>query len=296
MPPAVDQRLEGQTRAAAPDVQRADALRAAHLVRRERQQVDAQRVHVDRRASRRLRGVGVQQDAARPRQLRDARQRLQDADLVVGGHDRHQPGVGPQRALDVGRVAQAVRPRRHARHLDALAFEAAARIEHRVVLGGHRHDVQRPARVRRRHAPQREVVGFGGAAREADLPRVGADQAGHLPARGGHRVAGGPAERVVAARGVAEAFTEERQHRLDHPGVDGRRRVVIQVDGRLAHGVADSGSGGSGRRRAAPGEARTRRRAAPERRSGIIDRPRPARSTPTRRAGEPGAAARARRR
>ena len=58
---------------AALDPQRAGALRAVELVRRERQQVDAERAHVHRNLADRLHGVGVKQRAARVRDAAPAR-------------------------------------------------------------------------------------------------------------------------------------------------------------------------------------------------------------------------------
>ena len=58
---------------AALDPQRAGALRAVELVRRQRQQVDAERPHVDRNLAGRLHGVGVQQRAVLVRDRARAR-------------------------------------------------------------------------------------------------------------------------------------------------------------------------------------------------------------------------------
>ena len=54
---------------AAPDPQRADALRSVELVRRDRQQVHAERLDVDRDLAGGLHGVGVKQRAARSRAI-----------------------------------------------------------------------------------------------------------------------------------------------------------------------------------------------------------------------------------
>src|SRR2546429_154672 len=56
---AVDERGELDGRVFAADVQRAYALRAVNLVRRNRQQIDAHSLDVDRRLARRLRRVRV---------------------------------------------------------------------------------------------------------------------------------------------------------------------------------------------------------------------------------------------
>ena len=76
-----------------------------------------------------------------------------------------------------------------------------------------------------------QVVRLRGARREDDFLRAGVDQVGHLPARRLYCRLGLPAEFVIAAGGVAAGFAEIRKHCLKHPGVHGRRGVVIHVDG-----------------------------------------------------------------
>src|SRR5438874_9188663 len=49
---AVDDRRQEDARVPAPHVERADALRAVHLVRADRHHVDLQIVHVDRKSTR----------------------------------------------------------------------------------------------------------------------------------------------------------------------------------------------------------------------------------------------------
>ena len=85
---AVDDRRQQHARIPAPHVERADALRPVHLVRAERRQVDLQLVDVERNLADRLHRVGVEQDALLLRDRADLGDRLDDADLVVGGHDR----------------------------------------------------------------------------------------------------------------------------------------------------------------------------------------------------------------
>src|SRR6185436_4156027 len=79
-------------------------------------------------------------------------------------------------------------------------------------------------------ALDRQVVRFGRAAREDDLLRVRADEIRNLLARLLDRLFRFPAERMVAAGGVAEVLREVRQHRLDDARVHRRRRVIVHVD------------------------------------------------------------------
>ena len=87
-PPPSIMRREQHARVAPPDVERADALRPAHLVRADGRHVHLQIVDVERNLADRLHGVGVEQDALLLRDRADLGDRLNHADLVVGGHDR----------------------------------------------------------------------------------------------------------------------------------------------------------------------------------------------------------------
>jgi len=70
----------------------------------------------------------------------------------------------------------------------------------------------------------------GRAAREDDFLRVGTDEIGHLLARLLDRFFRLPAERMVAAGGVAEVLREVRHHRFEHARIDRRRSVIVHVD------------------------------------------------------------------
>ena len=47
------------------------------------------------------------------------------------------------------------------------------------------------------------------------------------------RLFGFPAERVIAARGIAELGREKRHHRIDHPRIAGSRRVIVHINRQL---------------------------------------------------------------
>jgi hypothetical protein len=49
-----------------------------------------------------------------------------------------------------------------------------------------------------------------------------------------------PAERVAAARGVAEVLGEVGQHRVEHARIERRRRLVVEVDGSFMIGAGAS--------------------------------------------------------
>jgi len=77
------------------------------------------------------------------------------------------------------------------------------------------------------------VDGLGAAAGEEDLGLGAADELRDLAARVLEELAGALA-RAVDAGGVAVAFTQAGDHRLDHFGRGPCRRVVVQVS--LVHG------------------------------------------------------------
>ena len=89
LPTAADQRI-GKMNIVACAHQRADALRAADLVGRERQQIGAQHGDIAIDAARRLHGIDMEQTARRMHDRRGLRDRLNDAGFVIGEHQRNQ--------------------------------------------------------------------------------------------------------------------------------------------------------------------------------------------------------------
>jgi hypothetical protein len=202
--PAVDDRFEADPGIAATYVERADALRPVHLVRGDREQIDAEALHVAFEIRQRLHGIAMEDDAALLAERADFRHGLNRADFVVGHHDGDEDGIGTHRRGDATDLNQPVGVHRNIRDLEAFAFEPGRRIEHRLVLDRGGDDVAAAGSVGACHAFQRQVVRFGRAGGEDDLRRIGADQCGHLPARLLHACFGVPAEGVLAAGGVAE--------------------------------------------------------------------------------------------
>ena len=117
------------------------------------------------------------------------------------------------------------------RDLPAFARQAFHRIEDGLVLGGGRDEVLAPALRGVGEALDGEVVRFGRAGGEHDLPALGADRPRHLLAGVLNGLIGVPAEAVRDARGVAVVLREVRQHRLDDPRVGPGRGVVVEIHG-----------------------------------------------------------------
>ena len=221
VPATVDERRDPHAGLPA-HVERAHALGAVDLVRRERHQVGLARVDAEGNLAGALHRVDVEEGAARLHHLADLVHRLHHADLVVGEHHRHQDGVRLHRRLDHLGGDQPVGERLQVGHLAALLLEALAGVEHALVLGLHGDDVVALVLVEVGDALDGEVVGLGGARGPDDLLAGGADEATHLLARLLDGLLGHPAEVVVAAGGVAELAGEVREHLLeDAPGRPG---------------------------------------------------------------------------
>src|SRR5262245_16224220 len=75
------------------------------------------------------------------------------------------------------------------------------------------------------------VVGFTSSAREYNLLRHASQQRGDLTSGTVESRLGG-ARRPVVAGWVSEGFLQQRQHGGDHPRIDGRAGVVVEVDRR----------------------------------------------------------------
>ena len=222
--------LLGEDVGAAPDPQRPGALRALGLVRRQRDEVRAEGVDVEVEPRRRLDGIDVEQEPApRPDDLRDLGDRLDRADLVVREHHRDEDRAVGDRPLDVLGVDAAVAVDRDLHDLEAELLEVLERVADRVVLDGRRHDAVSARPAGPGGALEREVVGLGPAAREHDLAGVRADRPREPLVGVVERLAGDAAERVRGRR-VAERAAEERQHRLERLGAQGRGRGMIEID------------------------------------------------------------------
>ena len=124
--------------------------------------------------------------------------------------------------------------------LEAVALEPLARVDDRLVLGRRvmmwlpflRYIAATPlmARLLLSVAPQVKMISLAFSSPPLD---AGADQAGDLVAGLFDRLLRLPAERVIAAGGVAVILGEVRQHRLHHPRIAARRGVVVHVDRQL---------------------------------------------------------------
>ena len=176
MTAAVDDRRQQNARIPAPDVERADALRAVHLVRGKGSEVHVHVVHVERNLSGSLNRIRVEEHAALARDLPDFLDVLNHADFVVRGHDRNQDRLVGDRVAQIVEIDEALVVDRQERDAEAFLLEMLAGIENRLVFGDARDDVIALFAIHPGHTLDGQVVGFGRAAREDDFAMIGADQ------------------------------------------------------------------------------------------------------------------------
>ena len=223
--------LLGQDVRAVPDVQRADALRSLELVRRDRQQVDAERLDVEVDPRRGLHRVDVEQDTAPCANPGDELgDRLDRPDLVVGEHERDEDRpIGDARASSWSGIDPAIAVDRQLDDLEAELLEVAQGVTDGVMLdrGGDDPVAARLARPGR--ALEGKVVGLGAARCEHDLAGLGVEARRDTVVGVIERGASRPTERVRRTR-VAEGLGQEREHGIEDLAADRRGRRVIEVD------------------------------------------------------------------
>ena len=82
----------------------------------------------------RLHRVGVKQNAVLMADRADLRNRLNGADLVVGGHDRNKAGVLADRGFQLIQADDAVFVNRQKRDFKAVLFQLVQRVQDGVVF------------------------------------------------------------------------------------------------------------------------------------------------------------------
>ena len=168
----------------APD-QRAGALGTADLVRAERHQVGAECIDVERHATRRLHGIDMQHAAVAMDDLGCFANRLNDAGLVVRGHQRDEDALSAKafqtliKRREIDRAASVDR-----NFLDIGRIEPPAG-EHRGMLDRRNQKPFEPSLVARclDGGRQRQRVRLGSTRREDHVARIGAGQRRDVLAR-----------------------------------------------------------------------------------------------------------------
>ena len=158
--------MSGSTRTPPAQVQRANALGRVKLVSGDRQQVDAEPVHVGGNLAGRLRRVGVEEHAVLAGDARALFDRLDRANLVVGVHDADEDRARRDGLSEVVGIDAAAAVHGQIRCAGAQACEKPARCDDGRVLDLRGDDVVPLVAPREVHAFEREVVGLASAARE----------------------------------------------------------------------------------------------------------------------------------
>ena len=114
-------------------------LGAVELVAAEPQQVDAQLLHGQGDVAHGLGAIAVEQGAPLAAEGTDGGQGLEHADLVVGGHHRHQQGVWPHDVGQLIKIHQAIAPHRQHGDGESVPRQPGQGIEHGSVFGGEGH-------------------------------------------------------------------------------------------------------------------------------------------------------------
>src|SRR6185503_13260314 len=179
-----------------------------------RQEIDLERIDVDKDLSNRLCRIGVNDctDCVCP--LRDLTDRLNRADLVVGVDQRDERHVGAERWLDIVRVHESAATRRDTRDSPPRALERIARLARRRVLDGGG-DYPSSLRPGCRYPSNGKVAALRRTRREDDLRRRRSNQARDLGPRGLNSVARASPLRVVT-RWVSKIVAKVREHDLEH--------------------------------------------------------------------------------
>ncbi len=172
----------------------------------------------------------MEDDPLLPAQRADGRNVLDDANLVVHEHHRNEDGVGPHGRAQRIQVQQTVLPDIEIGGLETLALELTDRIQNGLVLGLDRDDVLALGPVELGSPLDGQVVAFGRAAGPDDLPRVGADEGGHMEPRLLNRLFGFPTPRVGTGGRVAEMLGQPWNHGLGDARVHRIGGPVVHVD------------------------------------------------------------------
>ena len=215
---------------AAPHVERADALGRVELVAGDREQIDAERRHVDRHladaTARRRCGRGRRRRAPARRPRRPAA-----ACRSRSGRGSRSPGRSWRRSRSA-RSTGSTTPSAPARTRRTVRPCALSRRAQQASVAGCSIAVVTIAAVRARSgdAADREVARLGAAAGEDDLVRARAPISAATSARAASTAARAARPRRLSEEGLPNAAPQEGQHRVAHLGRDRCRRVEVEID------------------------------------------------------------------
>ena len=207
-----------------------------HLVTADHQIVDSELLDVDRDLPQRLNGVTQHRHSPAPTKRCHLPHRLDRTQLVVGGHQGNEPGLGTQGSLDGSRVDAAVGSGGDLRHRDRAVPPASGfgRFPNRRVLEGVGHQVG--TRLGSRGHDHRVRLTARGD--EDHLARIGSGLADRSADRGDDLLSS-PIDRLpgtppggVRGGWVAVHAVEPGQHDLPDPAIERCGRVVVEINQR----------------------------------------------------------------
>ena len=217
-----------------PDIQRADALRAMHLVARQGQQGAADFPDVQRHLAGGLHRIGVERNAGLLRNLRDLGDRLQDARLIVREHDGDEPRLRRNSCANVFRQNATGRVRLQPGNARTALFQAQRGIHDGVVLDGAGDDVDLShwhavGNMAAKDSEDGEIIALRSSTGEDDLGRPAIQEAGN-GFTGAFDRGAGLLPVAMHAAGVAELLFHGGAHGFPHLRQQRRGGVGVHVN------------------------------------------------------------------
>src|SRR2546429_1161154 len=223
----MDQRFD---RRAAAHKQRADAFWRVNLVAGDRHKIDAEPVDISCDLPDGLRSVSVEQDLVLAGNAGAVLDRLDGSNLVVGMHDADKDRARCDRLADIVGINAACAINGQIRHACAEAFEKTARLDDGRMLDTGGDDVIAVITKREECALEGKIIRLAAAARKNDLIVVTAKRCRHLAARCLKR-SFCRCGRPMPAGWIAVVTRKKRADCGHDRRIDGRARVVIEIDG-----------------------------------------------------------------
>ena len=204
----------------------------------QRGEVDIHFIDVERDLTCGLHCIRMEQDATLTSDLADLLDLLNDADFIVGRHDRDQNRFSRDGLAQIIKVHHSFSVHGQERNPESLLLQVLARVEYGLVFGHTRDDVVSLFPVHPGRAFNRQVVRLGRATRENDFTWIGADQSRYLLSSLFDGFLGFPTELVISARGIAKLVRKERHHGVEHTRIHRGRRMIVHVNRQLHHFVS----------------------------------------------------------
>src|SRR5262249_48158114 len=151
------------------DKQCSNSLGPMNFVRRNRVQINLEGFDVDRDFPGRLHAVGMKVDIGRFGYGSNFRDGLNGSNFVVCVHDGNQDGVGPDGAANLFRIDKTLGRNANLCDFVALLFQISTCVQHRMMFDFRSDDMAVLGLLRLCNAPDREIVGFGSAAKKHDF-------------------------------------------------------------------------------------------------------------------------------